>query len=255
MALDFELQDVMHRIITKYYPAYLPTAKKKYVMRAVYQPELDIHGIASKAEVYNITTPAKVIEEGLGAGMELMFYLAADGYKIKTPVFTLKITVPGEYDGTETHLPEGIEPEGRLNLSSELRKYLGDRVKVQIDGIDEQDGFISEIVNDLGEVDFSINGGALFTVRGVGLKIEADEEHRDVTGIFLEDAETGERKRIRVYDVALNTSKELRAIGPSGMFSGKECYVVVCTQSSARGSGNLLKNVREVKSDVAVLVQ
>ncbi|MDR2449405.1 MAG: hypothetical protein LBD52_05540, partial [Prevotellaceae bacterium] len=73
MALDFKLKDVMHRIIAKFFPAYLPDAKKPYNLRAVYQPELDIHGIASKADVYNITTSPKVIEEGAIALMELIY--------------------------------------------------------------------------------------------------------------------------------------------------------------------------------------
>ncbi|MDR0613858.1 MAG: hypothetical protein LBG45_10415 [Dysgonamonadaceae bacterium] len=105
MAIDFNLKDVMHRIIVKFYRAFLPNAKKKYILRTVYQPELDIHGIASKAEVYNITTPPKVIEEGLTDGLKLITCLVAYGFKIKTPIFNLKVAIPGEYDGVETHFP------------------------------------------------------------------------------------------------------------------------------------------------------
>jgi hypothetical protein len=86
----------MHKIAVKFTHAFLPEAKKPYYLKAVHQPELDVHGIASKAGVYNIETSPKVIEEGLNAGMELIYYLAADGYKIKTPLFNLKIRVPGE---------------------------------------------------------------------------------------------------------------------------------------------------------------
>ncbi|MDR2053206.1 MAG: hypothetical protein LBP80_07315 [Treponema sp.] len=45
MALDFTVRDVIHKIIAKFAPAYLPDAKKPYNLRAVLQPELDIHGI------------------------------------------------------------------------------------------------------------------------------------------------------------------------------------------------------------------
>jgi hypothetical protein len=58
-----------------------------------------------------------------------------------------------------------------------------------------------------------------------------------------------------VYDIALDSPRKLRTIAPTGVFSGKEYYIVVCTQSSARGGGALPKTVREVKSDVAALVQ
>ncbi|MDR1371291.1 MAG: DUF4469 domain-containing protein, partial [Dysgonamonadaceae bacterium] len=213
MAIDFKLKDVMHRITTKFYPAYLPNAKKKYVMRTVYEPELDIHDIASKAEVYNITTAPKVIEEGMIAGMELITYLAADGFKIKTPVFTLKIAIPGEYDGSETHLPAGVTPQGRLNLSAELRKYLGEHIAIQIDGIEETNGIIAEVINHVtGEIDLTINAGGIFFVRGTGLKIDSDDLHADETGLFLEFVDSGDRIKIDPVNIALNGQREIRAI-------------------------------------------
>jgi hypothetical protein len=101
MAIDFVVKDVIHRVAVKFVNAYLPNAKKAFHLKAVYQPEIDIHGIASKADTYNITTSPKTIEEGLNAGIMLMYHLAADGYKIKTPLFTLKMRIPGEYEGTE----------------------------------------------------------------------------------------------------------------------------------------------------------
>ena len=104
MAIEFQVKDVIHNIIAKFVHTFLPEAKKPYNLRAVHQPELDIHGIASKAEVYNLSVSPKVIEEGMNAGMELIYYLVADGFKIKTPLFNLRIKIPGEYNGSETHL-------------------------------------------------------------------------------------------------------------------------------------------------------
>ena len=69
MALDFTVRDVIHKITVKFVHAFLPDAKKPYNLRAVFQPELDIHALAGKAEVYNIETSPKVIEEGLTAAM------------------------------------------------------------------------------------------------------------------------------------------------------------------------------------------
>ena len=96
MSVVFKVRDVMRSIAVKFVHAFLPDAKKPYNIKAVHQTELDIHDIASKAEVYNITTDPEIIEEGLTVGMELIYYLAAEGYKIKTPLFTLKIRLPGE---------------------------------------------------------------------------------------------------------------------------------------------------------------
>jgi hypothetical protein len=144
MALDFTVKDVIHKITAKFAPAYLPEAKKPFNLRAVHQPELDIHAIASKADVYNIETDPKEIEDGFTAACELIYYLAADGYKIKTPLFNLRIRLPGEYDGAETSLAKGLHPEVRMQSAAPFRQYIRDRVEVQFDGIDQAEGLIAE---------------------------------------------------------------------------------------------------------------
>jgi hypothetical protein len=255
MALDFKLKDVMHRIIAKFFPAYLPDAKKPYNLRAVYQPELDIHGIASKAEVYNITTSPKVIEEGSLALMELIYYLAADGYKINTPVFHLRAGFPGEYDGHETKLPDGLYPHGLLSLSAELREYLRTNIEPQFDGIEHNEGYIASFFDkDSGTTDTYITPGRLYIVRGIGLKIATDEEHAADTGLYYEDAETGNRVREEMKDIGQNEPSILMAQAPAGLTPGKNYYIVIRTQSAVRHGGNLLKHVREVKSEFTVTV-
>ena len=148
MAIDFRVRDVMHNIAVKFVHAFLPEAKKPYNLKAVHQPELDIHAIASKADVYNVQTSPKVIEEGLNAGLELIYYLVADGFKIKTPLFNIKLRVPGEYDGSETHLAHGVHPRARLQTSAAFRKYLEQNVKIEFDGIDSNDGHIGEVIDE-----------------------------------------------------------------------------------------------------------
>ena len=190
MALGFTVKDVIHKLMAKYVPAFLPGAKKPYNLKAVFQPELDIHGIASKAQVYNIEADPRVIEEGFTAACELIYYLAADGYKIKTPVFNLSIRLPGEYEGAETQLPEGVHPEARLQVSAALRNYIRERVQVEFDGIDQRDGLIAEAVDEhTGQLDEVMAIGKLLTLRGYGLKIEADVDHADQAGLFFDDGE------------------------------------------------------------------
>ncbi|MDR0584149.1 MAG: hypothetical protein LBG57_07385 [Treponema sp.] len=90
--------------------------------------------ILRKADVYNIETDPKVIEEGLTAAFELMLYLTADGFKIKTPLFNLRMRLPGEYDGGETCLPEGSHPEVWLQATSGFREYIREKVQVMAYG-------------------------------------------------------------------------------------------------------------------------
>jgi hypothetical protein len=254
MALDFKTKDVMHRITVKFFPAFLPKAKKPYNLRAVYQPELDIHDIASKAEVYNITTSPKVIEEGMTAGMELIHYLVADGYKINTPVFRLRAGIPGEYDGHETHLPEGVYPHGLLSISAELRKYLSENIKLQFDGIEHNEGYIGSIFNKItGETDTNLSHNGLFVLKGTGLKIASDEKHTGDVGLFYESVADGTRIREAMTNIAQNEPSILSALCMNAV-QGMEYRIVICTQSSVGHSSSLLKDVREVKSDFSVLI-
>ena len=137
MALDFQTKDILHKITAKFVHAYLPDAKKPYKLKAVFQPELDVHGLAGKADVYNIETDPKVIEEGLTAAFELILYLTAGGFKIKTPLFNLRTRLGGEYGGDETRLPDGTRPEVLLQTTSGFREYVREKVQVLFYGIDD----------------------------------------------------------------------------------------------------------------------
>jgi hypothetical protein len=251
MAIDFKVKDIMHSIFVKFVHAFLPEAKKPYNIKAVHQPELDIHGIASKADVYNIQTSPKVIEEGLTAGMELIYYLVADGYKIKTPLFNLKIRVPGEYDGSETHLAHGVYPRARLQTSAAFRKYLEQYVTVAFDGVDSSDGYIAEAVDEAtGLVDEVMTRGNILTIHGFGLKIDGDEAHPEHVGLFFIST-VHERHNLKAEVIAVNEPRTIKVVVPPTLAC--EPYTIkIVTQSSAKASGHLLKETREIVSDFTV---
>ena len=249
--LDFNAKDIVHRIAVKFVHAFLPNAKKKYILRTVHQPELDIKGIVSKAADYNIAASPKVLEEGLTAGMELMCYLAADGYRIKTPLFNLGIRVPGEYNGTETNLPDGIYPVALLQTSASFRKYLKEKIKVDFDGIDDSHGIIAEARDEAtGLVDEVMTMYNILTINGTGIKIEGDETHRDIVGVFFKP-QTGLPIKARV--IAVNNHKTLKVLVPHGLVAGTEYEITVKTMSSAKGNGALLKKLRNVRSDFTLV--
>jgi hypothetical protein len=253
MALDFISKDIMHRIAAKFVHAYLPDAKKPYNLRAVHQIDLDIHGVAGKAEVYNITTPPKVIEEGLTAGLELIYYLAADGFKIKTPLFNLSIRLPGEYDGAETHLSKGHVPEARLAPSAAFRSYLAEKVTVEFDGIDQREGHIGEARDEAtGLIDDVMTMGNILSIHGTGLKIEADEAHLSNAGLFFEDDQGA---RIKAYVIAVNEPRTLKVVVPANLQTGTAYQLKIVTQSPARGGSVLLKYLREIRSEFTLHAQ
>jgi hypothetical protein len=221
----------------------------------MHQPELDIHGIASKADVYNLQTNPKIIEEGMNAGMELIYYLVADGYKIKTPLFNLRMRIPGEYIGSETHLPSDVFPVARLQTSARFRNYLKDRVKIVIDGIDHSDGYIAKILDETtGFIDDWTSHGHLLTIRGWGLKIDGTDENKDKIGLFFMPQDQGVEP-CKAEIIAVNEQKKIKILVPYSVGTGMKYTLKIVTQTSAKSSGNLLKNLREVVSDTIISIE
>jgi hypothetical protein len=245
MALDFQARDVIHNIVARFVRAFLPDAKKPYNLKAEFQPDLDVHGVASKAEVYNIQTDPKVIEEGVNAFMELVYYLVADGYKVKTPLFNLRMRLPGEYMGDETHLPDGVFPEVRLQTAAAFRQYLKNTVKIEIAGIEGDNGHIGEAEDEATRVfDETATIGNILTVRGHGLKIEGEAANN--VGFFFEPS-TG--ALIQAVIVPVNEPRTLKVIVPATLTVDADYKLVVVTQSALKGGGNVLKFPRRVESE------
>jgi hypothetical protein len=150
--------------------------------------------------------------------MELIYYLVADGYRIKTPLFNLKMRIPGEYNGTETSRPEGIFPVARLQASLAFREYLKKKVKVVFDGVDMHHSFIAEVTDEAtGLVDDVMTVGNLLTIRGSGIKIESDEAHKDQVGVFFKNS-SGKTTKAKI--IAVNEPRTLKVLVPTELCSG-----------------------------------
>ncbi|OAV69878.1 hypothetical protein Barb6XT_00216 [Bacteroidales bacterium Barb6XT] len=244
MALDFNVDDIIHRITVKFTPSYLPTAKKGFYAKSVLSDELDIHELASKAEVYNITTSPKIIEEGMTAGMNLIKYLTADGFRMKLPLITLSTRIPGEYTGTETHLAEGVHPEVRVRITPEFREYIKTKVNVVFDGIEDNVGFIGETVDEANGQAESYTAGDVLSLYGAGLKVDGDAAHPEV-GAWVVDVSTA--NRIRAKRIIVNEPKTLKILVSRNLTGEK--YVEIITQTTVSAHGVFLKETRTLRTD------
>jgi hypothetical protein len=94
--------------------------------------------------------------------------------------------------------------------------------------------------------------GNLLDIRGYGLKIEGDDEHKDEVGLFFDD---GAGNLVKAEIIAVNEPRTLKTIVPATLGAGGEYTLKIVTQSSAKGGGALLKNIREVRSDFKLTAQ
>ena len=177
-------------------------------------------------------------------------YLVADGFWIKTPLFTIKMKIPGEYTGLEPSLPEDVFPQARIQVSAEFKKYLQERVEVKLDGMDQRDGMIAEATDEAtGLMDDVATIGNILTVRGYGLKLKGSPDNQFTAGVFFKPP-TG--VPIEVPIIPVNEPKTLKLLVPPSLTVGTKYQIVVQTWSSARDNGGILKRMRDLRSEFTV---
>ena len=251
--IDFMVENVPVKTDVKFWPNTLPDpeagpARKPYIARPANQAELDIHQLASQADTFNITVSPATIEEGMTAGMRLIFYLLARGYKINIGTCTFTLTVPGEYEGHETRLPPDVFAKARVHINPAFQQSIGRTVDVNFDGFAETNGFIAEAVDESdGSVNRRMTENAILTIHGYGLKIMADAAHEAETGLFFEPVDESS-PTIKASVIAVNEPKTLKVVVPPEVGTTKSYYLKIVTQSPLRGNGKPLKDLREIRS-------
>jgi len=246
MSVSFDVDDRMHDLIAKFVKNNLPEAKKPYNLKPEHQPVLNIHKLASKAAVYNIETDPETIEDGLNAGLKLMRYLIADGFIVDTPLFNLRVRVPGEYNGKETSLPDGVHPIARIRTKAKFREYIRDHVQISIDGVYSKNGYITEFLDiDENETNSVFVPGDQFKLTGVDIKAIGDNPS---CGVFFVPVDNPAAE-VRVMRIAENSRSKIIGICPQTGYQRNK--IVIRTQYSGSNSV-FLKTVRVLESDFVI---
>jgi hypothetical protein len=161
--------------------------------------------------------------------------------------------IPGEYDGSESHLPHDIYPAARLQTTAAFRTYLKNKVKIVIDGVDQAEGLVAEVTDEAtGVTDEAITRSNLLTIRGWGLKIDGTEENQEKIGLFFMPTESGEVVKAQI--IAVNEPRTLKVIVPPELVDGRQYFLRIVTQTSAKSGSVILKNTRELRSEGAFTV-
>jgi hypothetical protein len=248
VSIDFIEKHVKLDLPAKFVHTHLPDAKKPFNLKAAHPQELTIKEVATMAAEYNIETSPKTIEDGTNAFFALCCRLIPRGHTIKTILANFSLKIPGEYNGSETHLPEGVYPVVKAHVGAFLQEFVKDNVNVTIDGHSDLEGRIAEAydektltTNDVCTID------EILTITGNGMKIEWDEAHKDDAGLFLIKDNTPD---VKVTKVVVNEPRTLKIIVPTAKMEVGEAYrLKIVTQSSPSSSSNLLKDPRTIISD------
>jgi hypothetical protein len=241
-------KDVIHHIEVWFEPNYLPEAKKPYLGRSQVLPYLTVEEVAAKAALYGLSVDPEEMTRYVKSYVNLCAYLVADGYGVENALFRTRIRIPGEYDGYETSLPEGLHAAPRINTSPVFQEYIREHVKLDFRGIDETQGHMFKFLDETSGTDTKITRGGLLQIHGTGLKIAHDDEpeHIDAVGLwFVSPFDPSERTRATA--IAVNEPKQIVTVIPPTL-RYDSCYIEIVTQSSFRKGGYTLKDMRTMRS-------
>jgi hypothetical protein len=244
-------KDVIHHVDVFFEPNALPEAKKPYSARSQVLPYLSVEEVAVKAALYGQSVDTEEMTRYVKSYNNLCAYLVADGYGIENALFRTRLRIPGEYDGYETALPEGLHVAPRINTSPAFQEYIRENVKLDFKGIDETHGRMFTFLDETSGTDTKMTRNGLFHIHGTGLKIVHDDEqvHINAVGLWLYPS-ASPASRLRVTAIAVNEPKHIVFVIPGNLSTSYQYYVEIVTQSSVRNSGQLV-NTRTMRSEVA----
>ena len=236
----------IHKMAAKFVPSHLPNATKPYYLRPVHQEELSIQEAAIKIAANNIGMTAKAIEDGATALLSHAPHLMSEGYWLNLGLIKMYLAIPGEYDGTEEHLPAGRHPIVKVLTLEELRTYVAENIGVEIDGMEAREGHIVEALDEAtGVTNDCVTRGNLLMITGAGLKVEWEDATKSMCGVYFDK---GDGNVIKATLLAVNEPRTLKIVVPTTLEAGQQYQLRVITQSSPKGSSNLLKDPREMLS-------
>jgi hypothetical protein len=245
----FKQKDVIHNVEVWFERNSLPDAKKLYLGRSQILPHLSVEEVATKAELYGMNINAEEMVRYVNAYNNLCAYLVADGYGIENSLFRTRIRIPGEYDGYETSLPEGLHVTPRINASPGFQDYIREHVKLDFRGIDETQGHMLTYLDEASGKDTKITLGNLLHIHGSGIKVVHDDkpEHISAVGLWFVSV-IDPTSRTRATALAVNEPKQVVAVIPASLIVGQSYYLEITTQSSAKRGAHTLQNMRTMRS-------
>jgi hypothetical protein len=231
MSLGFEVTKVLHRINACFVKAALPGFEGKFHLRPVQQQSLNVHDVASKADIYKIHTSPETIEEGANAFFALVCHLVAEGYRIDTPIFRLSAKIPGVYNGTEEKLPAEISPELRLTAAKQVKDYVKKYSEVALVAKITSQSFIETVFDHGSETsDECITRGQNITITGSGIKILSSPEQQAEAGVFFEHPDGS---MVKASMPPTNEPKRLVVLVPQSLDENVEYRICLKTMAKS----------------------
>jgi hypothetical protein len=248
-----KLNDVIHHVdvwfVPNTLPDTLPDPKKPYIGRSQALPYLGVGEVAAKAVIYGEGINPEEMVRHVKIYHNVCAYLVADGYGISNALFRTRIRIPGEYDGYETALPDGLSPAPRINTSPAFKDYIKEHVRLDFKGIDETHGHMFTFLDESSGTDEKMTLGGLFHIRGTGLKIAHDDQQEHIAQVGLWFVQSSNpATRIRAMAVAVNEPKQIVTVVPNSLGAGQDYYLEIVTQSSVKSGAHVMKNTRTVRS-------
>ncbi|MDR2741413.1 MAG: DUF4469 domain-containing protein [Treponema sp.] len=231
MAINNNVNEVLHRIRVKLYPNYLPNVEGAYIARTDNEASLTIEEVcAALKNRGGFTGNYDDLVEHVRQFFAETVYQLCDGFAVHAGYFSVHPNVGGTFDkATEGHDTGKHPVTFRFRTRAPLRA-LAERVVVEVEGLADSSGYIDEFIDVTTEaVNETLTPGGQFSVSGHKIKVAGDNP--DVGVYFVSAADPARRVKAAGH-LAENAPHRLIGIIPASLAPGAYTLEIVTQHTS-----------------------
>ena len=216
MAIQDDVENVMHKIRVKLYPNYLPGSAGKYLARTDNEATLSIEQVcASLKKRGGFKGNYKEVIDHVRHFFDEVAYQLADGYCVNMKYFSVYPNINGTFNSEkDAHDNKQNPVDFRFRILLPLRDLARD-IKVEITGLADGNAYIDEFIDRDEE---SVNGiyvpGDMFCIYGNKIKIAGDNPDCGVYFVPVDDPS----KAVKVKRIGENEASMITGIAPDTQY-------------------------------------
>ncbi|MHC6202236.1 DUF4469 domain-containing protein [Breznakiellaceae bacterium SP9] len=248
MAINNNVDEVMHRVRVKLYTNHLPGVEGAYIARTDDEANLDVKQVcAAMKNRGGFTGSYDDLVSNVNQFFDEQVYQLCDGFAVHNDYYTVLPKVGKTFDT----VTEGVTAEDHpltfhIRARAKLLK-IAKLIQIVVEGIANIDGYIDEVTDvSTGAVNETLTPGSNVVI--TGYKIKAAGSNADV-GIYIVDVTGSEVLKI-TGNYAVNDPKKVIFIVPA--LTAGNYAVKIVTQYSAGGA--LLKEPRKILSRTLTVI-
>jgi hypothetical protein len=242
-----KIDERVHRLPVRLYPAYLPATEGKYLARTVNDPLLSIDEIGASMKNRGGLTGS--YEDAVGNIRLFLYecmYQMANGFGVNLEYYSLVPHVGGVFSKANESQNDERHPVSIRYRPRAKQKEFTDEIDVVVDGLADCTGWIDEFIDvDEDSTNALFAAGDQFILTGSRIKADGTDPACGVFFVAVDDP----THEVRVTRIAEQTNSKIIGICPQ---TGHQYNKIVIRTQYSGSSSRFLKTVRTIESSFVI---